>query len=59
MVLAYVSFKGWIADPYTQSFFDRSHDVLVLSPHYTEILNSDIVTSGVVSVLWGERTRIS
>ena len=54
MVLAYVSVKGWIVDPYVQSFFDSSHEVLVLSPHNTEILNSDIVTSDVVMVkYWG------
>ena len=54
MVFAYISVKGWIVDPYVQSFFDSSHEVLVLSPHNTEILNSDIVTSDVVMVkYWG------
>ena len=54
MVFAYVSVKGWIIDPYVQSFFDSSHEVLVLSPHNTEILNSDILTSNVVMVkYWG------
>ena len=37
-------------DPYVQSFFDSSHEVLVLSPHNIKILNSDIVTSDVVMV---------
>ena len=37
MVFAYVSVKGWIIDPYIESFFDGSHEVL-LSPHNTKIL---------------------
>ena len=54
MVFAYVSVKGWIIDPYVQSFFDSSHEVLVLFPHNTKILNSDIVTSDIVMVkYWG------
>ena len=54
MVFAYVSVKGWIVDPYVQSFFDSSHEVLVLPPQNAEILNSNIVTSDVVMVkYWG------
>ena len=54
MVLAYVSIKRWIVGPYIQGFFDSCHEVLVLSPHNTEILNSDIVTCDVVMVkYWG------
>ena len=54
MVFAYVPDKGWIIDPYVQSFLDSSHEVLVPSPHNTKILNSDIVTSDVVMVkYWG------
>ena len=52
MVLAYVSIEGWIVDPYIQSFFDSSHEVLVLSPHNTEILNRDIVNSDVMVKYW-------
>ena len=60
MVLAYVSIKGWIVDPYIQSFLDSSYEVLVLSPHNTEILNRDIVTSDVVMVkYWGRGFRCS
>ena len=44
------SVKGWIIDPYVQSFLDSSHEVLVLS----KILNSDIVTSDAVMVKYWE-----
>ena len=44
---AYVSIQGWIVDPYTQCFFYCSFEVLVFPPHYTEIINIDIMTSGV------------
>ena len=54
MVFAYVSVKGWIIDPYVQSFFDSFHEVMVLPPHNAEILNTNIVTSDVVMVkYWG------
>ena len=36
------------------SFFDGSHEVLVLPPNYTEIIYGDIVTRSVIMVLyWG------
>ena len=45
MVFAYVSIWGWIIDPNIWSFFDGSHEVLVLSSHYTKIIYADIVTN--------------
>ena len=54
MVFAYVSVEGWIIDPYVKSFFDSSHEDLLLSPHNTKILYRDFVTSDVVVVkYWG------
>ena len=38
MVFAYVPIYGWIIDPNIQNFFDDSHEVLVLSAHYTEVI---------------------
>ena len=54
MVLAFVSIKGWIIDPYKQCFFYQSAEVLLFPPHYAEIFYSDLVTSGVKMVIyWG------
>ena len=53
MVLAYVFVKGWIIDPYVQCLFYPSVEVLDFPPHYVEIFNGDIVTSGVIMVIYG------
>ena len=54
MEFAYVSIQGWSIDPYKQCFFYCSTEVLVLPPHYTKIINDDIMTSGVSMVkYWG------
>ena len=55
MEFAYVSIQGWIVDPYTQCFFYCSFEVLVFPPHYTEIINIDIMTSGVGMFKYLER----
>ena len=43
MVLAYISIEGWIVHPDVNSFFYGSDEVLVLSPHNAELLNSGIM----------------
>ena len=54
MVLAYISIKGWIVHPDVNSFFYGSDEVLVLSPHNAEVLNSGIMTCDVMVVIhWG------
>ena len=54
MEFAYVSIQGWIVDPYKQCFLYYSFEVLVFPPHYTKIINIDIMTSGVGMVKhWG------
>ena len=46
MVLANISIQGWIIDPDAESFFDGSHKVLVLSPHYAEVVYANHKHSG-------------
>ena len=54
MVFANVFVKGWTVDPYVYSFFDQPLEVMILSPHYTEIINSSIMTcDGTVVIGWG------
>ena len=54
MVFAYVLVQGWIVHPYVYYFFDSSNQVLVLPPHNAEVLNGDIMTSGVKMVIYWE-----
>ena len=44
MVFANVLIEGWIIDSYVQSLFNCSQEVLILSSHYTEVVNSDTMT---------------
>ena len=54
MVFANVFVKGWTVDPYVYSFFDQPHEVMILSPHYIEIINSSIMTCDRTVVIdWG------
>ena len=54
MVFANVFVKGWTIDPYGYSFFDQPHEVMILSPHYTKIIYSSIMTcDGTVVIDWG------
>ena len=56
MVLANISVQGWIIDPNVESFFDGSHEVLVLSPHYAEVIYVNHMTRDVIVVIdggWG------
>ena len=48
MVLANIPIQGWIVDPNVQSFFYCSFEVLVLSSHNVEILNTYAVTNEVL-----------
>ena len=38
MVFANVLIEGWIVYPYVYSFFDQPDVVVLLSPHYGEII---------------------
>ena len=51
MEFAYISVKGWIVDPYIQSFFDSPAEVLILPPNNIEIFYGDLVTSDVTVVI--------
>ena len=53
IVFAYVSFQVWTINPNIQSFLDGSHEVLVLSPHYTKIIYANPVTSDDIMVIYG------
>ena len=44
MVFANVFVEGWTIDPYVYSLFNQPHEVVILSPHYTEVINSGIMT---------------
>ena len=55
MVFAYISIKGWIIDPYIQGLFDGPHEVLVISPQYGKIVNTDRMTRGVNMVMYRGR----
>ena len=59
MVLAYIPVQGWIIDPYVESFFNCSNEVLVFPPHCAEIVSSDIVTLDVAMVkYWGRNLLV-
>ena len=54
MVFAHISIKGWIICSYVHGFFYCSLKVLVLFPHYGEIFQFDIMSSGGTVVKdWG------
>ena len=54
MVFANVFVEGWTVYPYVYSFFDQPYEVVILSPHYTEIINSGIMTcDGTLVIDWG------
>ena len=56
MVLANISIQGWIIDPNVESFFDGSHEVLVLSPHYADVIYVNHMTRDAIVVIdggWG------
>ena len=54
MVFTHISVEGWIICSYVHGFFYCSLKVLVLFPHYGEIFQFDIVTSGGIMVKnWG------
>ena len=53
MVFANIFVEGWIIYPYVYSLFDQSHEVVILSPHYTEAINSGIMTCDGIMVIDG------
>ena len=54
MVFAYVLIKGWIVDPNVYSFLNQPHEVLILPPHYTEVIKCSVMTCDVAMVIdWG------
>ena len=45
---------AWIIDPYVYSFFYQPHEVVILPPHYTEVIQYIGMTSDVTVVInWG------
>ena len=44
MVFANIFVEGWIIHNYVYSLLDQPHKVIILSPHYTEVINSGIMT---------------
>ena len=54
LVLAYVSVEGWITDPYVYSFLNQPHKVVILSTHYTEVVQcSGMTCDATVVINWG------
>ena len=53
MVFANVPIKGWVIDPYEQSFFNCSSKVLVLPSNYAEVVDISFVTWDVTVVMNG------
>ena len=53
MVFAYVLVKGWIVDPNIYSFFYQPHEILILPPHYTEVIKCSVMTCDVAVVIDG------
>ena len=54
MVFAHISVEAWIICSYVHGFFYCSLKVVALFPHYGEIFQFDIVTSGGIMVKnWG------
>ena len=51
MVFAYISVHGWIVDPYVYGFFYQPHEVMILPPHYTEIIQYSGMTCGVTMAI--------
>ena len=45
--------RGWIIYPYVQSLFYDTHLVQVLPPNNVNVVNGNIVTSGVAMVIYG------
>ena len=44
MVLAYVLVKGWIIDLDEHRFFNQPGEILLFPTHYTEVVQSDVMT---------------
>ena len=44
MVFANIFVEGWIIHPYVYSLFDQPHEVVILSPHHTEVVNCGVMT---------------
>ena len=59
MVFAYVSVQGWIVDPYVYGFSYQPHEVVILPPHYTEIVHCSGMTCGVAIRHWVKFENIS
>ena len=55
MVFANVLVQGWVTDCCIQCLFNCSQEVLILSSHYTKVVNSDTVTRDDRMVIDGGR----
>ena len=51
MVFANILVEGWIIHPYVYSLFDQPHEVVILSPHHTEVVNCGVMTCDGVMVM--------
>ena len=60
MVFACVFVQGWIVDPYVYNFLYQPHEVLILPPHYTKVVQCSAMTCDVTVVIdWGGHLRCS
>ena len=53
MVFANVLIEGWIVYPNVYSFFDQPNVIMLLSPHYSEIIKGSIMTCDGIVVMYG------
>ena len=53
MVFANVFVEGWTVYPNVYSFFDQPDKIMLLSPHYGEIINSGVMTCDGGMVMYG------
>ena len=52
MVFAYVLIKGWTVDPDEHWFLYQPREILLFPAHYTEVVQSDVMTWVVVMVIY-------
>ena len=54
MVFANIFVEGWIIHPNVYSFFDQPDIIVLLSPHYGEVINSGVISRYIIvlSVFW-------
>ena len=53
MVFANIFVEGWTIYPNIYSFFDQPDVIVLLSPHYSEVISGGVMTCDGVMVMYG------